>query len=178
MKTIKEYAQAKAGSSMLMEALEDKLDEKKFSKLAPMPKNANELRSSCASHAGFKTLQKKASAAGFDVSSGFIRYMKMVDKDGKTVSIGLDNIVLNYDAQNSKGLTNWEISFQSDHYGSRTNPDKSNKLKLSAHLHMNMDNKELVAAKKEIETLVDFVVWFNNQKIEKLLPVFGETRVM
>ena len=39
-----------------------------------------------------------------------------------------------------------------------------------------MDDKELKEARKEIDVLVDFVLWFNGQKIEKLLPVFGETR--
>lgn len=177
MKTLQEYSKSR-NDSLISEALDDKLDEKTFAKLASMPASVAELRSACATHSGFKTLQKKAAAASFEISSGFIRYIKMVDKKGKTLAIGLDDVILNYDAQTSKGLTDWEIRFQSDHYGCRTDPAKSNKMHLNARIHMNMDDKELLTAKKEIGALVDFVVWFNAQKIEKMLPVFGETRIV
>ena len=81
-------------SEMIMEDLAKELDDKKFAKFAKMPTDVLALRAACAKHKGFADLKSRAAAVGMKVTSGFIRYCKYVDKNGKTAKNVLEDVVL------------------------------------------------------------------------------------
>jgi len=164
-------------SEMITEDLAKELDDKKFAKFAKMPTDVLALRAACAKHKGFADLKSRAAAVGMKVTSGFIRYCKYVDKNGKTVKNVLEDVVLNFDCPGgSTSVTDWQVYFRHDFYGDRTSTKNANKLELNARIHPNMTTKELIKAKEEVNALVDFVVWFNSQRIGHILPVFTEER--
>lgn len=188
-KTIKEYmqesplfegiieAEENDGSELIMEDLAKELDDKKFAKFAKMPTDVPSLRAACAKHKGFADLKSRAAAVGMKITSGFIRYCRYVDKKGKTVKNVLEDVVLNFDCPGgSTSVTDWQIYFRHDFYGDRTSTKNANKLELNARIHPNMTTKELIKAKEEVDALVDFVVWFNSQRIGHILPVFTEEK--
>ena len=164
-------------SEMITEDLAKELDDKKFAKFAKMPTDVLALRAACAKHKGFADLKSRAAAVGMKVTSGFIRYCKYVDKNGKTVKNVLEDVVLNFDCPGgSTSVTDWQVYFRHDFYGDRTSTKNANKLELNARIHPNMTTKELIKAKEEVDALVDFVVWFNSQRIGHILPVFTEEK--
>lgn len=166
-------------SEMIMEDLAKELDDKKFAKFAKMPTDVLSLRAACAKHKGFADLKSRAAAVGMKVTSGFIRYCKYVDKNGKTAKNVLEDVVLNFDCPGgSTSVTDWQIYFRHDFYGDRTSTKNANKLELNARIHPNMTTKELIKAKEEVNALVDFVVWFNSQRIGHILPVFTEEKFL
>lgn len=189
MKSIKEYMRKSSlfegimdngcseSSEMIMEDLAKELDDKKFAKFAKMPTDVLALRAACAKHKGFADLKSRAAAVGMKVTSGFIRYCKYVDNKGKTVKNVLEDVVLNFDCPGgSTSVTDWQVYFRHDFYGDRTSTKNANKLELNARIHPNMTTKELIKAKEEVDALVDFVVWFNSQRIGHILPVFTEEK--
>lgn len=185
-KSVKEYmqdsplfdgiiAKEEEDSGLMMESLEAEINEKKFEKMEPMPQNVAELHAICSRHKGFCDLQKRAAAAGIIVNSGFIQYRKYVaPKDVNFSKIVLERVVLNLTNPDSS-VTGFKVYFKSDDYGNKTS-DKANKLQMDASIYTKMDSSQLLKAKEEIDALIKFVVWFNSQKIEKLLPLVGEVK--